>query len=327
MPPIERPGIDEKWMSRWKWGLRNSVKWMESLDSSNIRKLEFYVQHGFVENKLDRPLPVQIVDPPRRRWETYLGSSLWMYAAMRQFEFERKGIGGTIDMFLASHAFAAMYTAQMIRLHIHNLFPVRLGGRKLRSMSLSAVPFTAMGVAMGCEPEAFRLARMQLAAFRRDYFFDRRFYPIFQFALRILADYLDEPPFVLEDEASDEPILTALFEAWREPNATALTQICLAACDHHTRRCKSDKGKHFYEFNGSNWPRLPIEILLLFKLRRMIGLENPQLDHPLMNTALGALPPEAPFEPGELIGRVRARLQEDGYDEQAIYDAVCATPA
>ena len=68
-----------------------------------------------------------------------------------------------------------------------------------------------------------------------------------------------------------------------------------------------------------NWARTPIEILLLFKLRQLIGLQNPVLDHPLMNSPLGVLPSEVVFEPDDIIRRVRDRMREDGYDEMEIY--------
>ena len=94
--------------------------------------------------------------------------------------------------------------------------------------------------------------------------------------------------------------------------------IALAACDFHTHRFKIGKGKDFYEFENGDWTRTPFEILLVFKLRQKLGLKNPKLDHPLMNTALGELPPEVPFEP--MIGYAgAARMVREGYDEDTIY--------
>ena len=166
---------------------------------------------------------------------------------------------------------------------------------------MSNVVFTALGVIIGCEPQAHRLARMQLAAFRRDYFADKCHYPIFNFVLRVMADYLNEPQLVLEGDALDEPILNALFDVWRHPDPAALEYIALAACDFHTHRIKAGKGKNFHEFENGDWTRTPFEILLVFKLRQKLRLRNPKLDHPLMNTALGQLPTEVPFEPDELV--------------------------
>jgi hypothetical protein len=64
--------------------------------------------------------------------------------------------------------------------------------------------------------------------------------------------------------------------------------------------------------------RVPIEILLVFKLRSLIGLQNPHLEHPIMDTAFGILPPEIGFQPDLLTARVRARMSQDGYDEAEI---------
>lgn len=171
---------------------------------------------------------------------------------------------------------------------------------------------------IGCKEQAFRLARVQIAAYNKTTegeFWEDANYPIFHFILRVLADYLNESPIIMRGEAKKEPILNALFEHWRDPDADSLVNLCLAACDFHTHRC-GNKTEH--EF-GDHWVRTPIEILLLFKLRQLLGLSNPQLDHPLMNTPLGKLPEkEVTCEPDDLIRRVRERMMQDGYDEEEI---------
>lgn len=138
-----------------------------------------------------------------------------------------------------------------------------------------------------------------------------------------MADYLGEPDIVLTGDSLNDPIFQALFDLWREPDPAALVQVGLAACDFHTQRCRTNKGgRHpqWYEFDNRQWTRTPIELLLAFRLRQRLGLANPTLDHPLMNSLLGVLPPERRFEPDDLIRRVRARLVSDGYDEEEIFE-------
>jgi hypothetical protein len=184
------------------------------------------------------------------------------------------------------------------------------------------IPYTALGVIIGCQDQAFRLARLQFVAYRKGAYHSDVL-PIFMFILRILADYLNEPALAPSSASQAEPIMTALFDCWREPDAGSLTELCLAACDFHTHRCRA-KGSLLFEFERSSWKYFPIEILLLFKLRQLIGLSNPVLDHPIMNTTLGKLPErEVSFDeiahgPDDLIYRVRKRMMEDGYDEDAI---------
>jgi len=63
---------------------------------------------------------------------------------------------------------------------------------------------------------------------------------------------------------------------------------------------------------------IPIEILLLFKLRQFLGLQNPALEHPIMNPPFDILPANVAFEPDDLIRRVRERMIQDGYDEAQV---------
>lgn len=327
MATVERPGINPKWERRWKTTKRNGKDWMASADTSNIQKLEEYIQTGAIRNPFDkegRSRPE--VNPPFEKWEvSYLDNCLTTYSHMRAFEFELKGMDGVWDGNLATRAFAASYTAQMRELYLHHQFPNRFDGRIQHMLSMDDLAFTALGIVLGCKEEAFRLARMQLVAYKAGYFSGgKKYYPIFTFILRIFADYLDEPPLELDGEPLVEPVMQALFDVWRAPEPEALIDVCLAACDYHTWRCSNGNAKNFYEFESFNWTQIPIEILLLFKLRQLLGLQNPELDHPLMNTALGKLPEEMPFQPDDLISRVRARMQQDGYDEDRIYKFVCS---
>jgi len=61
--------------------------------------------------------------------------------------------------------------------------------------------------------------------------------------------------------------------------------------------------------------------LLLFKLRELRGLENPKIDHPLMDSSLGLLPREATIIQDDLIDRVRTRMEGDEFSEDAIFSA------
>lgn len=117
-------------------------------------------------------------------------------------------------------------------------------------------------------------------------------------------------------------MLLELLHRWRSPDPHELADVLLASCDFHTHRCRARSGKLTYEFESHGWNRTPFEILLVLKLRQKLGLENPELDHPLMNTAIGRLPREIPYEPDGLISRVHARMMQDGFDEQAIYREV-----
>ncbi|MFZ6756312.1 hypothetical protein ACO0K9_03765 [Undibacterium sp. Ji50W] len=316
MQTIERPGINLKWSKSWKADAKNLTRWRDNHGPDNIQELEHYAKYG-TELK-DYGIDRQHVEPPFLAWEP-IATEINMYALMRLFELESQLMSNkNFDLKLASSVFDAASLAQMIVLQKHFKAPMRFK-KDLRVMSLSWVPFTALGLLIGAEDAALRLARLQLLAYGKGFYTAWHHYPIFHFILRIFADYLDEPIPVLVGEPLAEPIFQKLFAIWRTPDLDELSAVCLAACDYHTHRCHS-KGDAIVEFDNGDWNRLPIEILLLFKLRELSGLANPQIDHPLMNPVMAALPPEMRFIPDPLIQQVRARMMQDEYDEQVIFD-------
>jgi hypothetical protein len=327
MIQVERPGIASQWKKSWERVARNQHDLIHSNRPGQTQSLEEYVLRGITDAEIQaaKEIPSSEVNPPRALWESTYLSSPMEGALFYPEEFERSSLdSGVFASDIAARCFAANYTGQMINFYRHELFPLRFNGRNRKGLHLSSTAFSALGFIVGCNERAIRLARMQLAGHRKGYFDDKIYYPLFNFILRLFADYLNEPAPVLEGETLKEPIFNALFDIWRHPDPEALTHVALAACDYHTHRCKPGNAKNFYEFENGRWTRTPFEILLMFKMRQKLGLQNPVLDHPLMNTALGVLPAETPFESDELVARVRARMFTEGYDEDAIYQMVIA---
>ena len=333
MEIIERHGLDPKWSRGWNASCKNFHKWRDIYEKLTINELEHYVRHGetLAAEEFRRKTRADNASiPPVSKWESYfLRNELSMYAQMRLSELEIDGVAGaSLNSSLALRAFAAIYTLQMIEQLTHHLNQIRYLNNFSPKLSLDYAPYTALGVVIGCEKQAFDLARLQLSSYRKRLYEDAayQYYPAYHFVLRILADFLKERPHVLSAEALFDPIYRTMFDLWRNPDANALVAVCLAACDYHLQPRIVGRQKEFHDFLGdwASWNRTPIEILLMFKLRQLLGLSNPDIDHPLMNTPLGVLPEEIPFDdlakgPDDLIYRVRQRLIQDGYDEQQIF--------
>lgn len=139
------------------------------------------------------------------------------------------------------------------------------------------------------------------------------------FMLRLFADWVRDVSHQWPLYAYDEPIYETLLAHWRTPDPQDLVPCLLAACDRHTYSAGKDTLKKFHDFNDNNYlQRVPVEILLLFRLRQWEGLENPILDHPLMAPPFDRLPPQQPIpELDELMQGVLKRAREDWpqYDE------------
>ncbi len=134
------------------------------------------------------------------------------------------------------------------------------------------------------------------------------------FIVRLMADYFGETPVVLIGYPAEEPVFNALFANWRTSDLVQLSALCLAACDLRTHYSRDG------ELENGEFEWFPIELMLLFKLRANLGLLNPKLDHPLMNTELGVLPTvlDTTLEYDPVLAAVRERMIRDGYDEAAI---------
>lgn len=130
------------------------------------------------------------------------------------------------------------------------------------------------------------------------------------FVLRLVANWQGWPERNSPQYAYDEPLFNALIEHWRSEDLETVEYLLLAACDRHTHQARQDttKGEFFDLAGGSvkDW-YVPFEILSVLRLRQTLGLPNPELDHPLMNTPLGKLiEPSEPYT-DDLLQGVLAR--------------------
>ena len=133
---------------------------------------------------------------------------------------------------------------------------------------------------------------------------------VHSFMLRLFADWRGDvahewPPF-----AYSELVYEGILRNWREPNPDALTPWLLAACDRHTHESKRDGVSTFYDC--STFPCTPLEILYLFRMRELVGLRNPVLDHPLLEAPFDKLPePQSAYVPDDLVRGTLIRVRED----------------
>ena len=198
----------------------------------------------------------------------------------------------------------------------------KFGWRQHGRMSLKCCPWVALMIV--CNHDGERMGRLLLEGYQRRRYFDAEYYPLFHMILRVIADWLDVRDTPWQPIAFSEPIMNAVAENWREPDTEKLVPILLNACDYHTHRCRA---KLWSEFDNREFEHLPVEILMIFRLRESLGLTNPVLDHPLMNTPLGKLPAlPLPECDDPLYRAVLARMQSQGFDPDKIYEAASNAP-
>lgn len=143
------------------------------------------------------------------------------------------------------------------------------------------------------------------------------------FMLRLFAAWQGITGHAWPAYAYDEPIYEGILERWNVSDPAILEPWLIAACDRHTHQARPDTERTFYDFSDAI--REPLEILLLFRLREVVGLTNPVLNHPLMEAPFDRLPTvQPPYVPDELVLGTLKRVREDWpeFDQVVSLDAI-----
>jgi len=129
------------------------------------------------------------------------------------------------------------------------------------------------------------------------------------FILRLLNDWQNKPADIARECAQGEPIYDALLQKWRTQDES-LDPLLIAACDRHTHQARYNNNRESFELSYDNTWYVPFEVLSVLRLRESLGLSIPTLDHPLMNTPLGKLPPVSEPYMDETLRSVLARVAQ-----------------
>jgi len=135
-------------------------------------------------------------------------------------------------------------------------------------------------------------------------------------ALTIIHDWLGLPLDLDKLGFPRDPAWGPLVSHWRDPDAEKLLPILNAACDVHVERIwRGEEGTESqYEFNSPFLAVYPAEILAVLRLRDSLGLANPVMDHPLMQTPyaqITALPGEITQKDALMDGFLHVARQRD----------------
>ena len=172
----------------------------------------------------------------------------------------------------------------------------------------------AMSIVIGWTERGVYQAYLTHAALNRGYqlvlSYESRHRCTHAFMLRLIAAYKGDMSHEWPSFAQAEPIYEFILEQWNAPDPDMLVPWLLAACDRHTHQARPDTQKTFWDC--SSFPQTPLEVLLLFRLRSLVGLKNPHLEHPLMASPFDRAAIQQPdYIPDALMMATLNRVRED----------------
>lgn len=97
-----------------------------------------------------------------------------------------------------------------------------------------------------------------------------------------------------------------IVDAWNEPSS--LERAIETICDFHCQRIEDKSAGFFPEFRSPPFDLVPAEVLAINSVRRALGLNVPNVEHPLLEAPFN-LPVGSPSEvEDELLDRVEAKI-------------------
>jgi len=269
-----------------------------------------YSQRLDVDNRLNAP-PIGFTPGGYREFWKAIGLALngdsWQSEMLEAIQ--RQYIGTAMDYFW------------------HVKFAEIFSPRKLSRINwTSRTEAMAMTLILGLEKQGLHFAFLIGASLRQGFVTTKNLIDEHRrghaFIIRLIerwagVDLLDWPE-VLKDRPEYEELLVM----WDTVDQAKLTAPLLSASDYHVSQMQpeGDGSSVYHDFASMNV--IPLEILLLFRLRESRGLANPTLNHPLLTAPFGALPTpvDAAREDPLLFGALD-RLRADWPDFDVVISA------
>ena len=112
------------------------------------------------------------------------------------------------------------------------------------------------------------------------------------FMLCLATDYCGYVPTKLPEHAYSNELYHRILEHWQDAESETLQELLVQACNRHTHQASYDNEDGFRDWSMF-YAHLPVEILMLQRLRQWRGLPEVSVDHILMAAPFDKLPPAA----------------------------------
>lgn len=249
----------------------------------------------------------------------YLTSPNYISAKIRLFDVCLEIIPQQAQM-LIQNAVLACELSSICDFLVESEFPAKFN-RNLKNFSFrSYVGYFALAAATGAMEVLERWGPLLVEAMRRGYVLDDEYRGMLHFTVRLwcTARGIEYP----EGKYPRYEVAEGVLKLWNTTDVDLLDQWLVQLCNQHTRLSAS---RDFMDF-ASEFSHIPVEVLLLFRLREEIGLANPVVDHPIMKFPWSRLWPIQAAQPDELLSAIYRRLEQDeGITVAGLYQSLLYT--
>lgn len=135
------------------------------------------------------------------------------------------------------------------------------------------------------------------------YFYNEPFFP---FVLKLYSVWVGQEIEFRADVSDPLRRYRQVFDHWHSPSD--LGNALLDLCDLHCEEAVDNGGAAAYAFHPYNV--FPVEIMAVLRIRRLLGLETPEISHQLLQTPL-VTPPPPPVVDDDLLNRAIHRFRTD----------------
>jgi hypothetical protein len=131
--------------------------------------------------------------------------------------------------------------------------------------------------------------------------------PLFPFVLKLYSVWVGKEIEFRADVSDPLRRYRQVFDHWHSPSD--LGRALLDLCDLHCEEAIDRGGASAFAFHPYNV--FPVEIMSILRIRRLLGLDTPEISHPLMETPLLTPPKTPPVVEDALLDRVVRRFRSD----------------
>jgi len=173
---------------------------------------------------------------------------------------------------------------------------------------------------LGHQPSFHQFTALYLNLCEQGYEFSYEKYQSQWFMMRLAENFCGYTPAPWPKAAFESELYNGILEHWQDDTPTTLQALLKKACNRHTYQSylKNEDGEYDW---GTFYSHLPIEILMVQRLRQWRGLSEVPVDHILMDAPFNTLPePCIENVHHELAEKVLAKVHQDFPD----FDTVIA---